>query len=352
MKIYFLTNGIFRTAGTERVILQLANTLGNVTILVPESIDCAFLNETRLDIVSLHVNEFPQSGGLKKILHRYNYYSKLKKNIIFNSEDIVVSFAFDLNILNILLARKFNYRPILCEHIEYNYHNSFRNILRKHFYRQGELVCLTDTDREKFLHDGINATTIPNFIVPLNNIYKSDTKNILAIGRLEYQKNFGLLIEAFASSKLYTGGWNLTIVGEGSQLEDLNEKIKSFELEDFITINKFTNDISIYYKDATLLCMTSRFEAFPMVLLEGMNYNLPVLVTDFPTGAREILGELNEQIVHSFDQQIYSRRMVEICSNPYLLARFSNENKELIKKYYPESIVARWEKLLYEKIKT
>lgn len=349
MKIYFLTNGIFRTAGTERVILQLANTLKNVTILVPESIKCAFLNQTKLDIVSLHANEFPQSGGLKKVFHRYNYYSKLKKNIIFNPEDIVISFAFDLNILNVLLARKYNYRPILCEHIEYNYHNSFRNILRKHFYRQGELVCLTDTDREKFLHDGINAITIPNFIVPVNNTYKSDTKKILAIGRLEYQKNFSLLIEAFASSKLYTQGWSLTIVGEGSQLDDLKQKIKSFELDNFITINKFTNDISIYYREASLLCMTSKFEAFPMVLLEGMNYNLPVLVTDFPTGAREILGELNEQIVHSFDEKIYSRRMLEICSNPSLLERFSNENRELIKKYYPESIVVRWEELLFKR---
>lgn len=351
MKIYFLTNGIFRTAGTERVILQLGNTLENVTILVPESIDCAFLNETRLDIVSLHVNEFPQSGGLNKILHRYSYYSKLKKNITFNPEDIVISFAFDLNILNILLARKFNYRPILCEHIEYNYHNSFRNILRKNFYRQGELVCLTDTDREKFLHDGINATTIPNFIVPLNNIYKSDTKKILSIGRLEFQKNFSFLIEAFYLSKVYENGWVLDIVGEGSEQKELEEKIKLLNMNEFIRIHPFTKNISKFYQDSALMCMTSRFEAFPMVLLEAMNNSLPVLVSDFPTGAREILGEGNKQIVLDYTPEAFAKLLASFCLDEDLRKTLSKENSELIRKYYPEQIIQLWKELLEHKSK-
>jgi len=348
MTIFFLTNGIFRTAGTERVIVQLAKALKNVVIIVPGKTECAFSDYKDLNIISANIGDFPKAGKLAKIQHRLEYYNKLKRIIKSNANVVVISFAFDLNIVNIRLSKILNYRSIICEHIEYNYHSGLRNFIRKFTYRQKgvDLVCLTETDKLKFEQDGINAVAIPNFIHPINHSYKPNSKKILSIGRLEYQKNFGFLIDSFSCSKLYEKGWTLTIVGEGTEKQVLEEKIKRMNLGDFIKIHGFTNDIKLYYQNADLMCMTSRFEAFPMVLLEALNYGLPVLVTDFPTGAKEILGYENKQIVNEYNIEKFAQKMINFCNDDMLMLELSDLNHKLIHRYYPEEIMEAWRKLL------
>lgn len=346
MTIYFVTNGINRMAGTERVIVQLAQTFKDVIIIVPGSDQCAFPECENLNIQSLEIGEFPTHNKLAKIIHRLNYFRKLKS--ILKKNDTVVSFSFDLNLVNIKISKILNYTPIVCEHIEYNYHKGIRNQIRKKIYSQDTvtLVCLTETDKRKFLNDGIHTLVIPNFIYPQDSKYNSDSKKILSIGRLEYQKNFSFLIEAFYISNLFSDGWTLDIVGEGSEQELLEDKIKKFNLSEYITIHKFSKNISKFYQSSALLCMTSRFEAFPMVLLEAMNNSLPVLVTDFPTGAREILGESNLQIVNNYSESDYANTLVAFCENKELRLEQSYANKELIKSYYPEKIIGAWRKIL------
>jgi len=351
MTIYFVTNGINRMAGTERVIVQLAQALEDVIILVPGSKQCAFSGCENLNIQSLEVGEFPTHNKLAKIIHRLNYFRKLKS--ILRRNDTVVSFSFDLNLVNIKLSKILNYTPIVCEHIEYNYHKGFRNLIRKKFYSQDTvtLVCLTETDKRKFLNDGIRTLVIPNFIHPLNSKYNSESKKILSIGRLEFQKNFAFLIEAFHLSKIYENGWVLDIVGEGSEQKELEEKIKLLNMNEFIRIHPFTKNISKYYQDSALMCMTSRFEAFPMVLLEAMNNSLPVLVSDFPTGAREILGEGNTQIVSDYTPEAFAKLLASFCLDEDLRKTLSKQNSELIRKYYPEQIIQLWKELLEHKSK-
>lgn len=346
MTIYLLTNGINRIAGTERVIVQLSKIFDNVIVIVPGTTAVAFSGYESIKIVSVQIGDFPESDILKKIAHRVNYLNKLKA--ILDSNSTVISFAFDLNIINIILSQAIGFRPIICEHIEYNYHKGIRNIIRKKFYTKKNvtLVCLTDTDRMKFNHDKINAVTIPNFIHPVKNNYFMDSKEILSIGRLEYQKNFSFLIDSFFQSKLYEDGWRLTIVGEGTEEKLLKDKIDSLEMNTFISINKFTKDVNKYYEKAALLCMTSRFEAFPMVLLEALNHGLPVLVSDFPTGAQEILGKGNHQIVRDYDVVTYSKNLSVICNDSEARTQFSFENLQLIQKYFPERIVESWHRLV------
>ncbi|MFW1972549.1 glycosyltransferase [Acinetobacter bereziniae] len=346
--IYFITNGLNRTAGTERVILQLAQIFNEVTIIVPGSVDIAFSGGENLNIISAGIGDFPTHSKIKKIKHRVNYFFKLKKIIKSQADTIIISFAFDLNVLNILLSNKMNYKPIICEHIEYAYHSGIRNFIRKKIYKNKNvtLVCLTETDKIKFQADGIKAITIPNFIYPIKSHYLSNSKKILSIGRLEYQKNFVFLIQAFAESKVYNEGWTLDIVGEGSELEEIKSIIQLLQISNFVNIHKFTKNIGKFYKEAGLLCMTSRFEAFPMVLLEALNHALPVLITDFPTGAKEILGDQNTQIVKEYDSHVFAQALQVLCKDQVLREEFSKTNLKLIERYYPEHIIDAWRCLL------
>lgn len=344
MNIYFLTNGIHLPAGTERVIVQLAKIFDNVVIVVPGTKNIAFDGYGDLKILSADIGDFPKSGIYSKIMHRFKYYNALKKLISPQKKDIIFSFSFDMNLINILYSERVSCLSIVCEHIEYNYHGKFRNILRSMFYKRNhtKLVCLTETDMNKFRNDGIDAVVIPNFIHPVVNKYNYCSKKIISIGRLEHQKNFSFLIESFFKSKLYLSGWTLDIVGEGSEQSVLNCLIESLDLVPYVKIHRFTRRINEYYADAALLCMTSRYEAFPMVLLEALNYHLPVLVTDFPTGAKEILGANNPQIVGEYDSSMFSQAMRELCNDISMRNEYSVENSILIKKYYLENISVVW----------
>ncbi|WP_227554904.1 glycosyltransferase [Acinetobacter lwoffii] len=331
-------------AGTERAIVQLSQIYDNVVILVPGRKDIAFDGFNHLNIKSLEVGDFPEVGKLSKIFHRIKYFFLLKNNFIFSKDDILISFSFDLNILNIFLSMMFGINSIICEHIAYSYHKGLRNRIRKIFYsmKHVKLVCLTETDKLKFIQDDINTFVIPNFINPVKSIYNSESKSILAVGRLEYQKNFQFLIKAFELSDLHKKGWVLDIVGEGSEYEDIINLINLLNIKEFVKIHKFTKDIGFYYANASLLCMTSRFEALPMVLLEGMNYSLPVLVSNFPTGAKEILGESNSQIVFEYDENFYAKKLKELCLDKDLRKNYSLQNLQIIKNYYPENINKYW----------
>ncbi|MDH1916207.1 MULTISPECIES: glycosyltransferase [Acinetobacter] len=336
--------------GTERVILQLATILKDVVIIVPGTTLVAFNGYDNLNIKSLNISDFPTSGKFNKLSHRMRYLQALMKNIKLTSKDFVVTFSYDLNILNIILSRKYQCKSIVCEHIEYGYHKGIRNIFRKFFYKQAgvKLVCLTKTDERKFKNDGIDTVVIPNFIYPVESEYKENTNKIIAVGRLEYQKNLKFLVDAFKLSRVYENGWTLEIIGEGSEHRLINETIKLHGLDSYVKIYKFSKDIEKYYRNSSLLCMTSRFEAFPMVLLEGMNYGLPVLVSDFPTGAKEILGPENTQIVSEYNIDSYASHLKTICSNVDLRKMHSDENLALIKNYHPEKIAKLWIELFHD----
>lgn len=350
MSVFFITNGIYRTAGTEKVIVQLATILHdeNVTIIVPCNTKVAFPVEGCLNIISADIGEFPSRGVVKKIYHRIRYFIWLIKYINSNKSKNIISFSFDINLLNIFLNYIFEFNCIICEHIEHGYHKGFRKLIRRFFYKKKNvrLVCLTETDRVKFLKEGIDAIVIPNFILPIKSNYNLDSKVILGVGRLEYQKNFSFLIKSFILSNLYNLGWVLHIYGEGSEKNSLMKMIEENNVLDFVKIYDFTEEIAKCYENSALLCMTSRFEAFPMVLLEAMNFSLPVLVTDFPTGAREILGDKNCQIVYDYNEIAYAKALYDICNSEELRKIQSNDNKQLIKVYYPNEIIKKWKQLL------
>lgn len=346
-KLYFLTNGLQNFAGTEKVITQLANELSQkVVIVVPQSNKSAFELSPNQEFVSLNIGEFPEGTMTKKVLHKLKYLIEVNKVIPPNS--LVFSFMFDLNLLNIILSTLKANKVIICEHIEYDYHKGVRNILRKFLYKfkNVQLICLTKTDQLKFIKDGINAKVITNFIYRVKSQYDQDSKVIVAIGRLEYQKNFAFLINSFAISELFKEGWRLIIVGEGSEKAMLDDLILRLNLNDSVSIHKFTKNIDEYYKKAAVFCMTSRFEAFPMVLLEAINNALPVLVTNFPTGAQEILGNKNLQIVNSWNEVDYAEHLNKLCNDSTLRVKYSGDNKKLAEQFYFEKIMSQWEELI------
>lgn len=115
-----------------------------------------------------------------------------------------------------------------------------------------------------------------------------DGRFILAVGRLEKQKRFDLLIEAFAQSKAQHD-CKLVIVGRGSQQAALEERIKTLGLEEKVLLVGFDPNPYKYMAKAEFQVMSSDYEGYPLVLIEALSLGCPIVSTDCPTGPREII---------------------------------------------------------------
>lgn len=120
---------------------------------------------------------------------------------------------------------------------------------------------------------------------------------ILAAGRLVPQKDFPLLIRAFADV-LRTHKARLLILGEGPDRAELEALIADLGLSDNVVLPGFAENPYNYMANAKLFVLSSRWEGLPGVLIEAMYCGTPVIATDCPSGPNEVLdgGRFGELI--------------------------------------------------------
>jgi glycosyltransferase involved in cell wall biosynthesis len=113
---------------------------------------------------------------------------------------------------------------------------------------------------------------------------------VLGIGRLEAQKNFPLLVEAFARAAPDEG--SLVILGEGSLRERLQEDIHDQGLSARVHMPGRLDNPLWYLDRSDLFVLSSDFEGFPIVLLEALACGIRVVATDCPWGPAEMLEDV------------------------------------------------------------
>ncbi len=117
---------------------------------------------------------------------------------------------------------------------------------------------------------------------------------IVAAGRLVPNKNFGMLIEAFARADLPAC---LVILGEGPLRGALLAQIEQMGLRDRILLPGFLDNPFAVLKRAALFALPSNAEGFPNGMVEAMACGLPVVAANCPSGPSEILlGRAREEV--------------------------------------------------------
>jgi len=139
-----------------------------------------------------------------------------------------------------------------------------------------------------------NTTTIYNAI-DTEKAVKLSTESIqetgafiLAVGRLDKQKGFDYLIEAFAASTV-NETVKLIILGEGEERAALNALIQKYHLEDKVLLKGSVTNPFAYYSKAQFFILSSRHEGFPNILIEALACRCPCIAFDCPTGPNEII---------------------------------------------------------------
>lgn len=113
---------------------------------------------------------------------------------------------------------------------------------------------------------------------------------ILSVGRFVHQKNFPLLINAFAKVR-ETHAARLLILGDGEDREDLESQILKLDLQNDVDMPGFVSNPYSYMRNSAIFVLSSHYEALPTVLIEAMYCGPELVATDCPSGPREILAD-------------------------------------------------------------
>ena len=113
---------------------------------------------------------------------------------------------------------------------------------------------------------------------------------ILSVGRLAPDKDFFTLLDAFRTVLRAEHSCRLLILGEGKLRRALEEQVRSFGLESYVSLPGWADNPYAFMSRAALFVLSSRHEAFGMALVEALACGCPAVATDC-LGPSEILGD-------------------------------------------------------------
>lgn len=113
---------------------------------------------------------------------------------------------------------------------------------------------------------------------------------VLATGRLTREKDYPTLLRAF-KTVIQSSNARLVILGEGEERTSLEGLVRELYLQDVVSLPGYTKNPYPYMAQADVFVLSSQLEGLPAVLIEALACGTPVVSTDCPSGAREILND-------------------------------------------------------------
>jgi GalNAc-alpha-(1->4)-GalNAc-alpha-(1->3)-diNAcBac-PP-undecaprenol alpha-1,4-N-acetyl-D-galactosaminyltransferase len=301
-KILFLVSSM-ASGGAERVASILANAWtmrGDQVTLMPTFLECGdCFYELSPDVRLIYLADLLSSRE-RTWANQIHRLRTLRRFIATERPDVIISFLSNVNVAAIIAALGLGIPVIACEHT-----NPFSapapSLLRlacKFAYPLADtLVVLTDGIAKKYAAHGLflpRIRVVPNPIFELlmnvvhHGSHDGAAKRLLGVGRLVDGKQFSVLIRVFANLANRHTQWSLRIVGEGPLHPDLQQQIVDLGLESRIELPGAISAIEDQLVEADIFALTSKYEGFPMVLLEAMAVGLPCVSFDCLSGPREM----------------------------------------------------------------
>jgi glycosyltransferase involved in cell wall biosynthesis len=139
---------------------------------------------------------------------------------------------------------------------------------------------------------------------------------ILGVGRLVDEKNFALLIRAFAELRSRRRA-RLVLLGEGPQRVELEKLVAELRLQDEVDLPGAARNPYAYMARAALVALSSKYEGLPTVIVESLACGTPVVATDCPAGPAEILdGGRFGRLVAVGDAMAMARAIEQTLDEP------------------------------------
>lgn len=343
--------------GSERVVSTLANfwadqglDIGIANFDAPEFAPFYPL-AARIDLFRLGLPA--ASGGLPAQIANTARRIKALERVYREFEpDVVISFLTKANIMSILAARRSKVPVIISERNNptlQNFNPLWRAARAYTYPKAFSFVTMTNGAAMYFPEaQRPRLALIPNPVqLPQEWRDRRRGKTIAAVGRLTAQKQFHLLIEAFALIAERFPGWNLTIWGEGEDRTALEELRARFDLEDRISLPGLTRWPGEWVETTDVLVLSSAYEGWPNVIVEGMAAQLPVIAFDCEHGVAEMIEDgVSGRLVAQGDVDGLADAMASLLENADLRQTLARNALKASKRYQTDAIASKWMEII------
>lgn len=365
MNIAFCLESSFNSGGMERMLSVVANALCadyDITVIT------AF-NSGRPDF-------FGFEDGVRRVdlgiirddfapnRLRQEYKARLERYLVDNPQDVTISLgSLEYFFLPTLKdgSRKvlwfhfaLNYDVMTCHVSRFRVVNRLVGTLRT--YRRlwlarkyDHVVCLSKEDLKRWRKHLSNVSQIYNPIT-ISKAKDPDysAKRVIAVGRLDGQKGFDLLIEAWKLEHERFPDWSLDIYGEGDMREPLQRQIDGLDLGDRVVLRGRTQNISQEYARHSIMVLSSRFEGFGLVLCEASACGIPQVSFNCESGPSEIIEDHKSGILVKRVGDIHglASALGELMSSEDVRRRMGQYAEQLSHRFDLTEIVSQWHELL------
>lgn len=161
---------------------------------------------------------------------------------------------------------------------------------------------------------------------------------VLFAGRLSYEKNLTVMVDALASALKGTNAVAL-LCGTGPMEADLVDRIKTHNAQSQIILAGHRRDVVGLMKRARLCLAISKFEGSPNVALEAMAASCPLVVSDIPA-YRQLLDAGSTLFVPLDDVAAIARAIRDVLDNPEAAKIRAERARTRIKTFTPDHVAA------------
>lgn len=173
-------------------------------------------------------------------------------------------------------------------------------------------------------------------------------KYLLSYGRLDDSiKDFSFLIEAFSQSKVWEKDIELVILGNGKDKEMLQKLAASKPCAKHVLFFPFTKNPFEIIKNARCVTLTSKYEGFPMVLVESLSLGTPVISLDIISGPSEIVQhQKNGLLIAERSLPLFAEALQSVCFDEELYKMLQKNTKPSVAKFSMQAISEKWNQTL------
>ena len=295
------------------------------------------------------ITQEEEGGRIANFVRRYLKLRRIFKQI---GADVVLSTIGKNNFMalcaNFFLATKVVV-SVVAEPTE-EYPGRVMPLMAKTLFCFADGIVMQTTDAVKFFQKSLQKRCVilknslnPIFVRPR---YEGERKQeIVAVGRVDENKNHRMLLRAFAKIADRFPEATLTVYGNGQLRETLLAEIEELGLSGRIFMPGAVTDVPDRIEKARIFVLTSFTEGMPNTLLEAMSLGLACISTDCPCGGpRDVIQDgVNGYLVPVDDSDSLAERLSALLKDARKADAMGKEAAKLQESYRPDKVNREWE---------
>ena len=363
LRLAFVITGL-GCGGAERRLTDLVSRLAarghSVVVLVLHGQEAFFTPEAGVQLRFFEL-ERPTGSRWSRQLRRVQWIWRVVRD---TRPELVVSFIDVANALTLLaLSVERRIPVVVSERVFPPRHRVPRHIalLRRLLYPHAAALVAPSEGIAVWARRRVDPSkvwVIPNPVRPPANpvaVAGGDRVRsplVCAMGRLEPQKGFDLLLKAFAEVAATHGDWHLVIFGEGRERPALERLAGQLGIAERVSMSGTTHDAESALRECEIFVCSSRYEGFPNALAEAMASGCAVISTDCPTGPSDLIRDGEDGLlVPPEDRHALAVALERLMADDVARRRLGEAAAGVPDRFEPGRSVAAWEHLLRSLVK-